>query len=949
LETIVEQRGERFLNAGGEMAERIRNHNWSSTTMGTPDTWPRSLVNVLGIMLNAAFPMFLFWGKDLTCFYNDAFYPSLGMEGERHAIGLPAREMWQESWHFMAPVVEEVMCTGKPFLYEDKLLPFSRNGRVEDIYWTFSSSAIHGDHGEIAGVFFTGMETTEKVHNLKVLEESRDELEFAIEAAELATWDLNPASNTFTANARYTEWFGLPATQQVDNKLALQVIAEEDRERVVTAYLKALDYDAATNYEIEYTIRPKGKPERIVRAKGKVYFNDEKIAYRFNGTLQDVTKEAAVKKQLAESKHSLELAMEIGELGFFKVDLQSYISSYSLHVMKWFGLPEPSYPLQAVFMKIHPEDRLSVEDHIQRSIKGEADGRHDLIYRIGTDNETRHFVRSIGQVQFKNDKPLAVYGIIQDVTAQVNSSRKLQESEHRYRTLIEEATVATGLYIGPNFRIQYVNDIMIGYWGKDYSVIGKHLIEAVPELDGQQFLGFLNNVYRTGEPYIGKEEAAILRVDGKLQTFYFNFTYKALRDKDGEIYGIHHMALDVTSQVIAQRALQESERKFRNLVMEAPVAIAVFKGPRFEVDIANQHYLQIIGRTNAAFLGKPLFEAVPEIREQVEPVAKEILRTGLPVKMNEYKIVLNRGGNLETAYFNSAWEPLHEADGSVGGFIILAVEVTAQVLARQKIEEVVAQRTRELAEANKALRDNNRELEQFAYIASHDLQEPLRKVRTYTGLLKSSLAQNDERSNVYLAKIADSSARMSQLIGDVLNFSQLSKTKQPFTKVDLKEVINRVLEDFELLIQEKQAVVIVNTLPVIEGIQIQMEQLFSNLVSNALKFSRSETPPVIKVTGSLLQAAESDGQEGLVQDMPYYKITIEDNGIGFEEQYAAQIFNIFQRLHSRSDYVGTGIGLAICKKIVQIHHGDIRATATAGKGAVFTVILPQKQREICDL
>jgi len=248
-----------------------------------------------------------------------------------------------------------------------------------------------------------------------------------------------------------------------------------------------------------------------------------------------------------------------------------------------------------------------------------------------------------------------------------------------------------------------------------------------------------------------------------------------------------------------------------------------------------------------------------------------------------------------------------------------------------------------LADSNTQLTHSNAELAQFAYIASHDLQEPLRKINTFSQLLEKSLGNNisDAASN-YIAKIKNSSVRMTALVRDVLLYSQLVKENETFDKVDLNKILENIIEDYDLLIEQKEAVIKYDTLPVIDAIPLQMTQLFANLLGNALKFVRKDITPVITVSSTGL--SENDLQTyTLSPNLKYIKIQITDNGIGLKPEYAEKIFNIFQRLHGKSEYEGTGIGLAMCKKIALNHQGDIYAQGNSENGATFSIILPIQQ------
>ena len=239
------------------------------------------------------------------------------------------------------------------------------------------------------------------------------------------------------------------------------------------------------------------------------------------------------------------------------------------------------------------------------------------------------------------------------------------------------------------------------------------------------------------------------------------------------------------------------------------------------------------------------------------------------------------------------------------------------------------------------LQRSNAELAQFAYIASHDLQEPLRKVSTFSQMLEHSLGEVNERSKNYLGKINSSTARMLTLVRDVLAYSQLSKENETFVPVDLQQVVEGVTSDFELLIEQKGARIEYRDLPTIEAIPLQMSQLFGNLVSNALKFTRPDIPPVVTLSATLLPDTALSDYSLPEKGSGYYKIRMQRQcGIGFSQEHAGQIFNIFQRLHRRTEYAGTGIRLAMCKKIAQNHRGDIYAAGDRDSGASFIVILP---------
>jgi light-regulated signal transduction histidine kinase (bacteriophytochrome) len=272
--------------------------------------------------------------------------------------------------------------------------------------------------------------------------------------------------------------------------------------------------------------------------------------------------------------------------------------------------------------------------------------------------------------------------------------------------------------------------------------------------------------------------------------------------------------------------------------------------------------------------------------------------------------------------------PIKEKDKDVG-----AVVIFKDITERKRAEENLNRKAAELARSNA-------ELEQFAYVASHDLQEPLRKIQAFGDRLKTKCdAVNLQEGRDYLERMQSAAARMQALINDLLTFSRVISSQQPFVEVGLSTVIKGVLSDLEVRIEQTKAVLKVGELPTIEADPLQMRQLFQNLISNAMKFQPSGQQPVLEITAELIKGQFA----GTPEEDPYAEqcqITVHDNGIGFEEKYHEKIFAVFQRLHGRNEYEGTGVGLAVCRRITDRHGGSITARSQPGQGASFVITLP---------
>lgn len=260
--------------------------------------------------------------------------------------------------------------------------------------------------------------------------------------------------------------------------------------------------------------------------------------------------------------------------------------------------------------------------------------------------------------------------------------------------------------------------------------------------------------------------------------------------------------------------------------------------------------------------------------------------------------------------------------------------------ANDDLERRVGERTADLASANESLLRSNQELEQFAAVASHDLQEPLRKIQAFGDRLHAKCAEGlGEQGREYVERMRVSATRMRALIDALLGYSRVTTKAQPFIAVDLALEAANVVSDLEARLRQTGGRVDLGPLPTVEADPLQMRQLLQNLVGNGLKFHKPGEPPVVRVGGRVLNGAAGNGLA------PCCEIAVSDNGIGFEEQYLDRIFEVFQRLHGRQEYEGTGMGLAICRKIVERHGGSITARSVPGQGTTFLVTLPMRQPE----
>jgi two-component system CheB/CheR fusion protein len=397
---------------------------------------------------------------------------------------------------------------------------------------------------------------------------------------------------------------------------------------------------------------------------------------------------------------------------------------------------------------------------------------------------------------------------------------------------------------------------------------------------------------------------------------------------------------DITEQRMLETKLKRSA-EHQKAILELSPQITLAASTDGVVNYFNRFFLNYTGMTLPEVLRSGWQSVVhPDAREEVTKAWMHSITTG----DDFYKqLPLKRYDGTYRWHVSRALA-IRNNEGVITSWIGTATDIHDQKMFSEELERKVQERTQMLKESNVDLEHSNKNLEQFAFIASHDLQEPLRKIKTFSNMLSDNYSEHlPTEGKTLLSRIFSSSERMTVLIQDVLNFSRLESINNVFVKTNLNDVLKHVLHDFSLLILEKNAFIRQDTLPVIEVIPIQISQLFYNLISNSLKFHRADIPLVINITSKMLTASEVLNFPELNKELSYCEIIVEDNGIGFDEQYAEKIFLIFQRLHSLQEFPGTGIGLALCKKIVINHHGEIFATSQENVGASFHVVLPLTQ------
>ncbi|CAN5254306.1 PAS domain S-box protein [soil metagenome] len=576
------------------------------------------------------------------------------------------------------------------------------------------------------------------------------------------------------------------------------------------------------------------------------------------------------------------------------------------------------------------------EDYIS---KGEETGEFDFISKNG----------ALKFVQYQAVRPKADFNlsIIMDVTAQKEAQLKLKASEEKYRRLFE--TMEQGFCIiemifdGANQPVDYLfieaNPMFEKHSGT-LNPVGKTIRQLVPTIE-ERWYQVYGNVSLTG--------ASIHFIDFS-EALNRWFEVYAFRLGDEASKKVAVLFTDITESKESQQKIAASENQFRTFADSIQNLAWIAHGDGW-IYWYNKQWYDYTGTTLEEMQGWGWQKVHhPEHVQKITEISKELWKKDEPFELT---FPLRRHDG-EYRWFLTRAYPVKDTNGNIAKWIGTNTDVTEQKTFAEELEAKVNERTEalsfktnQLQELNQILESRNveldkmnKELESFTYISSHDLQEPLRKIQTFASLIAEKENDNLSTNGKDLFQRMQASAkRMQSLIEDLLAYSRTKSLKTNFEKVDLSSVVAIVVSDLKEEIQQKNALIEVNNTCEVNIIPFQFQQLFYNLISNSLKFSNPEKRLHITITTEQSQGSKSDNNE-LIHGKNYCHIIVADNGIGFEPQYNEKIFELFQRLHGRNEYNGTGIGLAIVKKIVENHHGVITAKGELGEGATFDIYIP---------
>jgi PAS domain S-box-containing protein len=540
-----------------------------------------------------------------------------------------------------------------------------------------------------------------------------------------------------------------------------------------------------------------------------------------------------------------------------------------------------------------------------------------------------HMLVNLLYEPFRNEKN-EIDGILAvgtDVTEQVLARNKVAEAEERLRIATEILELGTWEYDPINDIIHSSKKTVQLFGFKAGTKISlKDAIGAIADTDRQRVIEAVQWALNPQSNGVYDIEYSVNNLtDGKQRTIRANG--QAFFDAANKPLRLIGTALDITERKKAEQEIKASEARFRLLATSIPQIVWTTDKE------GNTNY---ISGQFEKYTGRKASESLQSWKDLVHPddKAKFISARDQAIKhgtgwQEEFRLRDTYTGSYRWFLGNS--QPLKDSDGNIMLWIGSASDI--QVLKEQSnwLEQQVQERTRALKELNQSLKLSNEDLQQFAHVAGHDLKEPIRKIKTYSNRLQDDYSHLlPEKGGTFLTKILSATDRMYSMIDGVLSYSTMAAADQPAEKVNLNTILKNIENDLEVLIHEKKATIEVEKLPTLEGAPVLLYQLFYNLINNSIKFSRADVLPVIKIKSIIIE----------LENNQFAKIIVSDNGIGFEQENAEKIFTTFTRLNSKDKYEGTGLGLALCKKIVQRHGGFISARGEKSNGAEFTILLP---------
>ncbi|WP_439558200.1 PAS domain-containing protein, partial [Dyadobacter sp.] len=515
-------------------------------------------------------------------------------------------------------------------------------------------------------------------------------LELALESAGVGTWELDFQTHQVRWCERAKAFFSFKGDDIIDLNALLAQIHTDTRDSFFEQIGLKENQELPAFFSTE--IRTVAS-DRWLLCKGRLLAGEAPGAVRALGTFIDITKEVNNQREFVQHQQHARSFQTIVEqapmaLGLLKgTDLVIELGNQRVFEVWGKNASITGMKLEEALPEIKNQGFIELLHNVYHTgIPYTGTGVPARLVRNGQ-LEDAYFDFVYTPVRTETGEVDKIMIMAHEVTRQYQTRKKLEASEAKFKALIDQAPVATCLFVGDDMVVELANQPMIEYWGKDATVIGKPLREAMPELIGQPFLDILAEIRRTGIPYCAKSAAVDIEVDGELGTYYFDFTYKPIFDSEGNIYGIINMSIDVTSQVLALRALEESESKLRAVIASAPAAIGLFVGRDLLVELPNQAFIDIVGK-GADIVGMPLREVMPELANQpFLQILDDVYTTGVTYQSYGTQVDIVQQGVMTHNYYDITYSPVYDSQGKVYAILDIAIDVTERVNVEKQIEK----------------------------------------------------------------------------------------------------------------------------------------------------------------------------------------------------------------------------------------------------------------------
>ena len=938
-----------FLTSGGETGALIKTLNWSAIPVGSPDTWPQNISTALGIMLHTHVPMFMAWGPSLTLLYNDACTSLFGALHPQ-ALGNTAEKIFQSNWPVMQPAFDLAM-QGTPVTLNDLRLPANRpNG------FTVSFVPLQNTSGAVNGVLATATETVASVED--AVRESEKRFRQLADSMPQIVWTANADGYVDYYNK---QWYDYIADEnEFGDSSFLRYIHPDDRDKCIEAWYRSVRTGEPFEHEHRFHFKYPARAYGWFLVRALPIRNDHGEIVKWYGTCTDIDDVKRIEQSLRESEERFRTVANSAPVMLWMCDTNKQFTFFNKGWLQFTGRNMLQELGEAWQEGIHPDD-LSAYEHlyndafearhnfeIEFRLK-RSDGRYrwmmsNGVPRYATDGTFLGYIGSCIDVHDRKTIRMELEKRVGERTNEISRKNKELEEQNLFVQAIFDASVDLIAVVDKDLRYVSVNRKYLEVYNLvKEDVLGRSMTEVIPGVqDSPAFYGIQKAF--TGE-HVHHITYRYPQINRDYETFFL-----PLKNADGEVYSVVVIAHDNTQIIrttdelkqinskleLRNEELRQSEERYLRMTNEVEDYAIILLSKEGYIENWNKGAEKIKGYTADEIIGKH-FRLFYTQADQHMGLAERLIKEATVNGKATYEgLRVRKDGS--TFWANSVITALHNDKNDVIGFS----KVTRDLTERKEAEDQLKMYAEQLEQKNRELERSNSELTSFSYVASHDLQEPLRKIQAFGNLIQSRDGNNmSDISKDYFDRMVKAAVRMQNLIDSLLEFSRTTTGRKNFENTDLNILLDEVKKELGERIEEKKAIVKSAHLPTLMVIPFQFRQLLSNLMNNSLKYAREGVTPVIEIKAEYVYSHEMKEQSALPR-RDYYKFSVIDNGIGFEQEYAEKIFELFQRLHGRNEYSGSGIGLAICKKIVENHNGFIRAESQPDHGAKILFYIPSK-------